>query len=78
MSEVKCEICGKTAESTDKACELGWTPYFYIGEVEHDAACLECTSKYLQAGGSGEMELKPDLSLDTIRQLLQNTDVITP
>ena len=73
MNEVRCEICGKTEPSSEVACGKGWTPYFYIREVEHDCVCLECT-RFLQTDpdGSGEMILKPGLDLDALRQQFQN------
>jgi len=57
---MKCAICGIQIDSVDEAVLAGWTPYFYEGQKEHEAACPGCTETLFQLGPDGEMEVKEE------------------
>ena len=57
---MKCSIRGIRIDSVDDAIEQRWTPYFYDGQTEHEAACLARTQALLQDGKDGEVEVKEE------------------
>ncbi len=59
MNKCQCAFCGKT-EEREKACDLGWHPYFYIGDVMIDQeVCLEC-SHHVKMDDNFECEIAHD------------------
>jgi hypothetical protein len=74
---IRCYLCDQTATSPQAACDADWTPYFFLAagaDEEGEAACPDCSGKFLRSDADGEQELLPGLTVAGCRQETGRTE----